>query len=71
LQITSLEPITDILIRLERKHEGWTFWCRHKHYAGTLLDCPVLEVSALSDAELLDVIDAHVAGLEARTVSSS
>ena len=68
LLITSFEPVTDILIRVERRADGWSFWCRHCHYAGTLLDCAALEVTALSDAELLDVIDAHVAGLEARPV---
>jgi len=68
LRLTAFEPVTDILIRVERRADGWSLWCRHAHYAGTLSDCVPLEVTKLSDEELLAVLDAHVAGLGARPV---
>jgi hypothetical protein len=66
-QLTSFEPIVEVLMRLECHADGWTLWTRHRHYAGLFADCPALEIGPLSVSELADVLCADAYSLGART----
>jgi hypothetical protein len=69
LNILSFEPIAGVLLRVERHSGGWTLWVRHRHYGGLFEDCAPAEYERLSDAELLDVLDAEASSWSARPVS--
>jgi len=66
MRLTSLGPVREVLTRAEKTSEGWSLWVRHRHHAGTLSDCPAQEYDALSDGELVEVLEAVVWGLLAR-----
>lgn len=59
-QLTSFEPIVEAIWRIERFHDGWQLWLRHRHYGGLFTDCGVEEYSSLSDLELVDALGAIV-----------
>jgi hypothetical protein len=64
-QLTSFEPIQEVLIRIEAHADGWRLWLRHRHYAGLFCDCPPLELGPLTTNELADVLcaDAYSMGV--------
>lgn len=70
MQLTSFEPIVEVLVRLERFAEGWHLWVRHRHHAGLFENCSPFELSRLSDDEMSEALACHIWNLTARPVES-
>lgn len=60
MRLTSQGPIAEVLMRAERKWEGWSLWIRHRHVAGLFTDCPAAEYHGLDAGTFLDVVDAEM-----------